>query len=72
MHLGVTEQAVLEAYRREAEQLGRRKPLILARAELAQRTGLSPKSCDNARAGLIEKGLLRKMGFTRPMRIELL
>lgn len=66
------EQAVLEAYQSEAVQLCRRKALYLTKHELSERTGFPPGQCCNARAGLIAKKIIRKMGYTVPMKVELL
>lgn len=72
MKLTPAEQAVLAAYQSEAAQLCRRKALCLDKNELSARTGFPPGQCCNARASLIVKKMLRKMGFSVPMKVELL
>lgn len=72
MMLNPVEQAVLDAYQTEAAQLGTRRPLVLDKNELAARTGFSASRCCTARASLIAKRILRKIGFSVPMRVELL
>lgn len=72
MSLNRVEQAVLAAYQDEAAQLCRRKALCLDKNELAAKTGFSPSRCAYARASLVAKGVLRKMGCTVPMKVELL
>lgn len=70
--LSPVEQAVLAAYQSEAAQLGSRRPLVLDKHELAKRTGFTASRCCYARSVLINKRILRKIGFSVPMRVELL
>lgn len=72
MKLNGNEQAVLKVYRAEAANTGRRKGICLDKHELAARTGIPASQCCNARASLIAKRVIRKMGWTVPMKVELL
>lgn len=72
MTLTPSEQAVLDAYKAEAANKGRRKALCLTKRELAAITGFSDTQCCDARRALIARKVLRKMGFSVPMKVELL
>lgn len=70
--LNPVETAVLAAYQAEAASRGVRRPLVLDKHALAGLTGISASRCCNARASLIARKLLRKIGHTIPMQVELL
>ena len=72
MRLTGNERAVLDAYMAEAADKGRRKALCLDKHELSARTGIPASQCCNARASLIAKRVIRKMGWSVPMKVELL
>ena len=64
-----SEQAVLSAYIAETNTSGRRR-LTLSKHDLARMTGFPSGQCCNARRSLVERGLLRKVGFSQPMVVE--
>jgi len=63
------ELAVLSTLRAAADSRGRAS---LCKQTLARATGLTPSICCNARTSLIKRKLIRKIGFSHPMVIQLI
>ena len=63
------ERAVLSAIIAAADSRGR---VVLDKQDLARATGFSPSICCNARTRLIQLKRIRKIGFSRPMVLQLI
>ena len=62
-----SEWAVLNAVKAAADERGRAS---LDKHALARATGYSASICCNARTRLVQLGLLRKIGFSRPTLLQ--